>query len=257
MQRILLLSACVLFLVARPASADTASRIADFAERAADKLDKWGIDSKVAEALAKAAIGRTRRAIAIGPHIGGAALVDAKDSANGGALTFGLGLYTFDVPTGLALKEVIKERVKAEIQAAITSGNAPDGDAFIHAIIEKVIRDVLDGAYGSQTFPKPLVTVLLEGQTSFGDAEGFQLRALFGYGVFSKLSLGVSLAGSFPAADGAKNNFVVGPEFSFRVTPIGKHRTPVFDLFARLDVGVRSPTAVNGTFGVRLLLDVL
>ncbi|MFN0252652.1 MAG: hypothetical protein ACKV2T_37595 [Kofleriaceae bacterium] len=257
MNRILLVSVCLMTYLARPASADTASRIADFAENAADKLDRWGLDSKVAEALARAAIGRTRRAIAIGPHVGGVAQIDAKDSVNGGGISFGLGLYTFKVPTGLALKEVIKERVKKELQTAIATGTAPDGDAFIRGIIEKVIRDVLDGAYGSQKFPKPLVTVLIEGQKSFGDADGFQLRAMFGYGLFSKLSVGLSLAGSFPAADGAKNDFVVGPEFSFRVTPIGKHRTPVFDVFARFDLGVREPQPVAASLGMRLLLDVL
>lgn len=239
---------------ARPASADTASRIADFAERAADKLDKWGIDSKVAEALAKAAIGRTRRAIAIGPHIGGVALIDAKDSANGGGISFGLGLYTFKVPTGLALKEVIKERVKAEVKAAIASGNTPDGDAFIHAIIEKVIRDVLEGAYGSQSFPTPAVTVLLEAQKSFGDANGLGVRAMVGYGI-SKVNIGVSIAGSFP--DSAPNQFLLGPELGIRLTPIGKHRTPVFDVFARAEFGVRSPNPAAVSIGARLLLDVL
>jgi hypothetical protein len=253
--KLLLLLALLVVSLARPASADTASRIADFAERATDKLDRWGLDGKIAEALAKAAIGRTRRAIAIGPHIGGAALLDAKNSANGGALTFGLGLYTFKVPTGLALKEVIKERVKAELKTIIASGATIDGDQIIHDIIAKVIRDVLDGAYGSQTFPTPSMTFLVEGQTSFGDASGLGVRAMLGIGVFSKVSLGASLAGSFP--ESAPNQFLMGPELGFRVTPIGTHRTPVFDVFARLEFGVRSPNPAAVSIGARVLLDVL
>ncbi len=253
----LLLASLIVASLALPASADTASRVAELAGRAADKLDQWGLDKKVAEALARATVGRARRAIAIGPHVGGAALIDAKDSASGGGVTFGLGLYTFDVPTGFELKEVIKERVKAELAAAVSSGQMPDIDELIRGIVDKVVADVLDGAYGSQTFPKPLFTFLLEGQKNFGDVEGFQLRALFAYGVFSKLSAGLSIAGSFPAADGAKNNLIVAPELGFRMTPIGKHRTPVFDLFARFDIGVRSPQAMNATLGVRVLFDVL
>jgi hypothetical protein len=254
MTRILLVSLCVLSF-ARPASADTASRIVDFATKAADTLDRYGIDNKIVEALAKAAIGRTRRAIAIGPHVGGAGIIDAKDAANGGAISFGLGLYTFKVPMGLNLKEVIKERVKAEFRSAIARGEV-DGDKLLQDIIEKVIRDVLDGAYGSQTFPKPAVTVLLEGEKALGDADGFLVRLMVGYGV-SKLNLGFSVAGSFPAADNAQNTLLLGPELSLRLTPIGQHRTPVFDVFARAEFGVRSPNPATVSIGVRLLLDVI
>ena len=252
MKRLLLVSLCVAAFV-RPAAADTGSRIADLADRAVDKLDKWGLDGKVAEALARAAIGRTRRAIAIGPHLGGAALIDAQDSASGGAITFGLGLYTFRVPTGLALKEVIKERVMVELRSAIASG-AVDGDQLIHDIIQKVIRDVLDGAYGSQSFPAPAFTFLVEGQKSFGDANGFGVRTMIGYGL-SKLNIGLALAGSFPS--GTRNQLLLGPELGIRLTPIGRHRTPVFDLFARAELGVRSPGPTTVSVGARLLLDVL
>jgi hypothetical protein len=181
-------------------------------------------------------------------------MIDAKDSLSGGGISFGLGLYMFEVPTGLELKAVIKEKVKEELRLAIARGEV-DGDALIHAIIEKVIRDVLDGAYGSQTFPVPALSILLEGQKSFGDADGFQARAVFGYGIFSKLSLGLSVAGSFP--DGGVNNFQLGPELSFRVTPVGKARTPVFDLFARGEIGVRSPQPGTVSVGLRVLLDVI
>lgn len=254
--KVLLLVSLALASLARPASADTASRIAELATAAADKLDRWGLNEKIAQAVAKAMIGRARRAIAIGPHIGGMAQLDAKDSVSGGGLSFGLGLYTFDVPTGLRLKEVIKERVMEELRLAITRGEV-DSDQLVHDIIERTIRDVLDGAYGSQKFPTPLITVLVEGQKSFGDADGFQLRALFGYGIFSKLSAGLSIAGSFPAGDTARNTFLIGPELSVRVTPIGKQRTPVFDVFVRGEVGVRAPQPVTVSVGARLLLDVL
>lgn len=254
MKRLLLASLCVVSL-ARSASADTASRIADFASRAADKLDRYGIDDKVAKAIARAAVGRARRAIAIGPHIGGVGIIDAKDSVSGGGLSFGLGLYTFKVPTGLALEEVIKERVKEELRLAIARGEV-DGDQLVHDIIEKVIRDFLEGAYGSQSFPSPALTIIVEGQKSFGDADGFGARAMVGYGI-SKVSLGLSMSGNFPAADGAKNQFLVGPEIGIRLTPIGKHRTPVFDVFARAEFGVRSPNPAVVSIGARVLLDVL
>jgi hypothetical protein len=252
MRPLLLVPFCVIAF-ARTASADTASRIADFAQRAADKLDRYNIEPRVAEALAKAAIGRTRRAIAIGPQIGGVGLIDAKDSASGGGITFGLGLYTFHVPTGLALREVVKERVKVELRAAVARGEI-DGDALVHDIIEKVIRDVLEGAYGAQTFPTPALTIILEGQKTFGDADGFGVRAMVGYGI-SKVNLGLSLAGTFP--DDAKAQFALGPEVGIRLTPIGKMRTPVFDVFARAEFGVRSPNPATVQLGARVLLDVL
>lgn len=253
MQRLLLVSLCVLSL-AGTASADTASKLSDLASAAADKLDRYGIDEKIVRAIAQAAVGRTRRAIAIGPHIGGVGIVDAKDAASGGGLSFGLGLYTFKVPTGLALKEVIKERVKAELRSAIASGKV-DGDQLVHDIIQKVIRDVLDGAYGSQTFPKPAIAFLLEGQKSFGDADGFLVRAMLGYGV-SKVNLGLSVAGSFPAGS-APNTLLFGPELGVRVTPVGRHRTPVLDVFVRLELGVRDPNPATVSVGARLLLDVI
>jgi len=254
MKLFFLVPLCVIAF-ARPASADTASKIADFASRAANKLDRYGIDDKIVKAIAQAAIGRARRAIAIGPHVGGVGMIDAKDSVSGGGISFGLGLYTFHVPTGLALKEVIKDRVKEELRLAIARGEI-DGDQLIHDIIEKVIRDVLDGAYGSQSFPAPALTVIVEGQKSFGDADGFVARTMVGYGI-SKVNLGISLAGSFPSGDGAKNQFLIGPELGIRLTPIGKRRTPVFDVFARAEFGVRSPNPATVSVGLRVLLDVI
>lgn len=252
MRLLFLVPLCVIGL-ARPAAADTASRVADLVDKVGDKLDRYNLNGKVAEALARAAIGRTRRAIAIGPHVGGVGVIDAKDAASGGGVSFGLGLYTFHVPTGLALREIVKDRVKAELRAAIARGEV-DGDQLVHDIIEKVIRDVLDGAYGSQSFPAPAFTVLVEGQKTFGDADALGAHLLLGFGV-SKLSLGLSIAGNFP--DAGKNQFLVGPELGIRLTPIGRMRTPVFDVFARAEFGVRSPSPATVSVGARVLLDVL
>ena len=68
------------------------------------------------------------------------------------------------------------------------------------------------------------------------------------------MNLGLSMSGNFPAADGAKNQFLVGPEIGIRLTPIGKHRTPVFDVFARAEFGVRSPNPAVVSIGARCLL---
>jgi hypothetical protein len=253
MRYVFLLPLCVIAL-ARPASADTVSKIADLASRAADKLDQYGLDNKIADAVARAAVGRARRAIAIGPHIGAFEQIDAKDSATGFGLSFGLGLYTFEVPLGLRLREVIKARVKDELRARIASGDPNvDGEQMIRDIIEKVVHDVLEGGYGSQTWQAPKLSIVLEGQKTLGDADGFGARLFAGYGV-SKLSLGLS-ASVMHAGDTTTALF--GPELALRLTPIGEMRTPVFDVFARVEIGARSTAPVAGAVGLRLLLDVL
>jgi len=236
-----------------PVDPSMRDKLGSLMDRAKAKLDRYNITAEVAKRLAQHAVGRARRGIAVGPLVGGYGQIDAKDSVSGGGLSFGLGLYMWETPVGLRLREVIEERVKAELRARMLEGKDIDGDQLIADIIEQVIRDVLDGGAGSQTLRPSKGSIVLEGFAQLGDVSGFGARLKVGAGL-GRINLGL-IAGVAHANDTTTALF--GAEVSMHLTPIGQKRTPVFDIFARVELGARDELPVHGAIGARVLLDVL
>ena len=230
------------------AQADTLGRIEGVADRARDALDDAGIDREVTMRLARAGIGRVRRSIAVGPHLGAYQQLDVKDAANGFGLSFGLGLYTFDVSSGIDVKDLITGMVKDEIKARLNNGETT---ISARDIIERVVMQVVEGR--RSTWHPPKLSIVLEGFTTFGDADAFGARGLVGYGI-SKLSIG--LAATVLRAN-SETTALLGPEVAVRLTPIGENRTPVIDLFARYDVATGDTRSQTISIGGRFLVDAL
>lgn len=237
-----------LVCVASVAQADTLDRIEGVADRARDALDDAGIDREITLRIARAGLARVRRSIAVGPHLGAYQQLDVKDGANGFGLSFGLGLYTFDVPSGIDVKDLVTGMVKDEIKARLSNGETT---ISARDIIDRVVTQVIEGR--RSTWHPPKLSIVLEGFTTFGDADAFGARGLVGYGI-SKLSIG--LAASVQRAN-SETTALLGPELAVRLTPIGENRTPVIDLFARYDVGMGDARSQTIAFGGRFLLDAL
>ena len=96
---------------------------------AADYQQDADAFAKVAQDIAVGSLQRARQAIAIGPFVG--AFVGASEGESISGISFGLGLFTFDRPSILQLRQIVEEklraRVKEHIAAVIASGGAaPD-----------------------------------------------------------------------------------------------------------------------------------
>ena len=205
-------------------------------------------------------IQQARRGIAIGPHVGAAAVVDDDGNSDFG-VTFGLALYTFKRPSLLDLKqratEMIERRVKARLAEAVAAG-APPPD--VKAVVEEEGNKDLDELAGElrglkeirpTVLEKPSLKLVVEGGV-LGDAWLVRLGAGKGIG---PVSLGL---GGGMMRGGGDTAPLLGGELSLHLTPIGKLRTPVLDLYVRGEVGFfDAGKAGVFTGGVRALADLL
>lgn len=212
-------------------------------------------DAAVGLQIAKGGLDRFRRSIAIGPEVGAVAGVDV-DGHSAHGFSAGLAIYTFDVPVfdlQRILADKIRLRVQERVKEIIASGGAAPAD--LGELARQVAADVKAELLGQETkqrmLEKPEWKVLLE-YLHFADANG--VRAGVSKGV-RHLSFGLGFAG---LRGGGENVFLVGAEVSLHLTPIGRARTPVIDLFVRADLPLAGPSSdLVFLGGGRLLLDVL
>lgn len=212
-------------------------------------------DAAVGLQIAKGGFDRFRRSIAIGPHVGGVVGFDTDgDNANG--FTVGFGIYTFDIKVfdlQRMVAEAIRERVKERVKEIIASGGTAPADLgeLARQVAADVKAELLGQRMSRKTIEKPQWKVLLE-YTRFAEANG--ARAGISKGV-KHLSFGLGLAG---LRGGGETTIIVGAEVSLHLTPIGRSRTPVVDLFLRADLPLAGPNSQLILLGGgRLLLDVL
>jgi hypothetical protein len=202
--------------------------------------------------LALGVIDRTRRAIAIGPHVGGLVAEGAAEPA----LTVGLGLYTFAIPSALDLRELIEERIRHRVEErvkALVAGGQPPGDlvALAREVATEVVAELRGEAVVRHLLDKPKLGVIVEGVLPSGGGSIGRVGISRGVG---RVSLGAS-AGVGRAA-GVTTTYL-GVETSLRLTPIGEARTPVLEIYARFDVGFHDGAHAIGLLGARVLLDLL
>lgn len=206
--------------------------------------------------IAKAVTDRARRSIAVGPQVGYLGSVDTDGHGMQG-ISFGLSLYSLRVSSVLDLQDLVKdalrERVEDEIKRVIAAGGAPpDPKAIARRFLAEVQEEVM-GKIHPRTLEKPRFAVITEGVWLVAPG-GFQLRAGARYGI-GPVSLGL-LGGMQRANDDTAP--LVGPELGLHLTPIGKARTPVIDLYTRADFTFGDmQMSTQFVFGVRALADVL
>ena len=238
----LLVILATLAIVATPAQADYAD------------------DAAVGLKIVKGAIDRTRRGIAIGPHVGYAAGGDL-DSHGVHGVSFGLGLYTFEVPSAFDLQAIIAARIRARVMERVKQIVASGGVAptDLSQLAREVAADVKAELLGEEvnrrrTFERPKWKLVLEGTVLLDAVGGFHTRLVIGKGV-GRLSYGLGLG--VLRANSTTIPFI-GPEIALHMTPIGQLRTPVLDLFVRGEFGFdsgRNPFV--GWVGLRALVDLL
>lgn len=212
-------------------------------------------DAAVGLQIAKGGFDRFRRSIAIGPEVGAFAGLDLDGHAANG-FSAGLAVYTFDIPVfdvQRIVADKIRIRVQERVKEIIVSGGAAPAD--LAEIARQVAADVKAELLGQETkqrtLEKPEWKVLLE-YLHFADANG--VRAGISKGV-KQVSFGLGLGG---LRGGGETIVIAGAEISLHLTPIGRARTPVVDLFVRADLPLKGPNSdLVFLAGGRLLLDLL
>jgi len=234
--------------------ASAAPAHADYDEYAA----KAEVAAKIAAKITFATVNRVRRSIALGTHVGtyaGTSFGPGNELASG--ITFGMALYTFDIPSILDVDKMIQaeaERaVKDELKRVLAEGGTPDMKAIAQRAYDNVKDDIM-GPIRPRTLEKPKLGVIIEGMAQLqpANAMGARLSITKGVGPVS-----VGLAGSI-LRGGGNTIAYAGPDLSLRLTPWGKSWTPVIDLYLRFDVGFDEgdrPYLI--TLGGRLLLDLI
>lgn len=221
-------------------------------------------EESIAAGLVRGSVNRARRSVAFGPSVGLTPTYATADTGFDTALTFGLGIYLFKIPIvpGIdEIKEIVQERVKAKVQErlkdALLRGEKPTEDDLARwgrEIYEEVKADLLGRMnVRSKTFEKPRFALDLEGQYLFGN-DWWETRMTFGFGVKS-ITFGPTLALRMWDSTG----LALGGELALRALPSKSPRSPVIDVFVRMDFELldRTDRGDELSFGLRFLLDVI
>jgi len=223
--------------------------------------------SPTIETIARGTFRRARRAISIGPTIGGwAGIVPAQDETES-AITFGIGVETFKVPVlpdPETLKLLVIERAKAKLKEQIAgrfAGQTPDpisAEQFAREVWEEAVKEILGlENVRPKTMERPAFNAALEVNRTF-NAKAWAPRLRLGIGVW-KVTLGASFAVAFGDDVYPKTPVYVGLEIVTHFLVSDNPRASVVDVFVRADVETRNRDTNADAFilGARYLLDVL
>lgn len=212
--------------------------------------------------IAKKAVKRARRAIAIGPMVGGGLALGSEDGADG-VISFGLGIFlfndsVFDIGSiQNSVQDIVKQRV-AERLAERGIRREDMNERELKQLEQDALSDLkqemkrrLDAK--PESVPRPRVTFGLEGAHLPG-ADAWQIRAGLGIGI-SKIYLGPTLNLHL----GDANGFAFGLESGFHYLLGSGTRPLTLQLFARYDYFVNNRDALGhqGALGLRIMLDLL
>ena len=216
-------------------------------------------DAIAVERIAIGTVNSIRRAIAVGPHVGGFGGMNLDADAGVSGVTFGLGLNSFAVPSAFDLREQIKAAVKAKLKERlaeiVANGGTPPEDLsdLIREIATEIRERILRQLAPRHTIEHPQFGLMLEAAILTSTGGGFQTRLIVSKGIKSisaGLAVGVQRAGG-------TTRFLPGLELDLRLTPFGEQRTPVFGLYARGDLALgNGDPALTILGGARVLVDV-
>jgi hypothetical protein len=216
-------------------------------------VDQIAASSPGLERIAKGAFRRARRAVSIGPTVGGFGGVFGGDTGDG-AISFGLGLEVFEVPIVPSpdnIKALVIQRAKEKLKARQLS--TADAQQVAREAWDEAIKELF-GIEGLKynTMEKPRFSVALEGNRFFdGEAWAFRMRA--GIGIWK-----VTVAASFATAFFDETRVYAGFDISTHFLVAKRPRSSVLDVFVRADFGLKDRDVANSDFygvGVRYLLD--
>jgi hypothetical protein len=210
--------------------------------------------------LASRTIDRLRRAIAFGPFAGAMPVIPGSGDIDG-AVSFGLGLWLFKVPIvpdQETIKQIVMERARARLkqaaEAAILRGDKPTEDDLAtlgREIYQQVLAEFLEER-APKVWEKPRFHLHLEGARLFR-SDSWQSRTTVTVGLW-RISLGPSLMVDFDD----DTDLFLGPEMSVRLLPWKSLRSPVVDIFVRVDFALTDDERNSLTsFGGRFALDLI
>lgn len=213
------------------------------------------------ENLAKGAVNRGRRAIVVGPTFSVGLQLDADTNLDV-PFSGGLALELYKVPVipdRAVIEDIIKNRVRDRLKQRLADAMAGRqeqlSDTEIETLAREVYADVKAEVLGldsrrSQTFEKPRLALALElAYLPEAEAIGGRFTARYGIG---PISLGpVISAYKFDRAD-----LLLGGEVALAAMPNGGARANAYELFLRVDTGVRD-VGLGFTLGVRAVLDII
>ncbi|MCS6898285.1 MAG: hypothetical protein RMJ98_00700 [Myxococcales bacterium] len=230
----------------------------------ASQASAQSIPPEVEETLKRIAsenLRRIRRGVAFGPHLGASGNYLAVPNQMDGGVSFGLGLYLFNIPTTFDLRDLVIHRARHEITARVkqlTDEGRPPSGAELESLIRAVYREALDEILGKnrredKTLERPRFGFIVEGQRLFR-SEAWQVRFVPSLGI-SFLSIGPTLT----LHTGARTTGLLGGELSVRLLPEGGPRSRVIEIFGRaeLSLGHKDTVGTHAGGGVRLLFDLL
>jgi len=216
----------------------------------------------VARQIAQGTALRARRAFALGPLVGGAGTYLFDPGEFEGQLSFGLGLYWFDVPLVPDIQKLVEARAQAllkeRVKQAMAGGGAPTQEDLAEwgREVYEEARDELLGKRGAKLVEKPRFALTFEGARVFR-SEGWQVRASAGLGIKS-FTAGLTTAVQFGTGDTIA---LVGPEVAIKFLPGKGPRSPVIDVFVRYEFAfledANAPSLNQLSLGARLLVDVI
>ncbi len=284
----LLLVACLLLEPREAeASADPVGGIAVLlGHLIAEGVDRYGGDiasaaSIAADSLVRAEAGlppivrgslhRARRAIAFGPR-GGLAGSYSPSAGNGEmSVSLGLALELFKGPIlpGAAelrafLVDGLQARIVAVAREIAARGGAPPGEDELRAYSKEILAAVHADASNRlavphRWFPRPFLGLAIEAAGRTG-AKGLALRLTAGIGI-GPVSVGPTVAFNSDQDSPDRNDpgVLVGVEVAGHLVTRKRLRSPVLDLFLRLELAVKEnpTTSHQGSLGLRFMFDLI
>ena len=279
---LLLVAALLLAPRKAEASGDPVGLIAALlAHLIGEGVDRYGGDiataaSSAADALVRAEAGlppivratlhRARRAIALGPRGGLAGSYSPSANRGNIAISLGLALEIFRgpiLPGPAELRAILVDGVQARIVAvarelAARGGPPPGADelrAYAKEILAAVHADASNRvAAPHRLFPRPFFGLAIEAAGRTG-AEELELRLTVGVGL-GPVSVGPTAAFNAEQDDPA---VLLGLEVASHLVAGKKLRTPVLDLFLRLELAAKenASTSHQGSLGLRFMFDLI
>jgi len=244
-------------------------------------IERYGEDvasaaSTAAEALVRAEAGlppivrdtlhRARRAIAFGPR-GGVAGSYAPSATRGEmSISVGLALEVFKGPVLPSADELrtflvdgLQARIVAVARELAARGGAPPREDELRTYAQQILAAVhadasRRAAPPRRWFPPPFLGLAVEAAGRTGTKE-LELRLTAGIGL-GPVSLGPTVAFH---SDPDEPGVLLGLEVASHLVTRNKPRSPVIDLFVRLELAAKenATTSHQGTVGLRFLLDLI
>lgn len=245
------LAVAVVLIVAPPASAE---------DTGGDEVDLPAPAVSLGS-VARAGLDRTRRAVALGPFAGLAAI--ASDGELAASVSFGIGISLFKVPIVPdrgTIEQIVRDRARARLKRlladSLRGGEQPSPEQ-LEDLAREVYQEVLDefmAERAPKVLEKPRAHLHLEAARTLSSGAAWQSRITATVGI-GPISLGPTLGIDF-AGD---TSFLAGGETHLQILPGGGPRSPIIDLFLRADVTVGDDDDRGIAYygGARLLLDIL